>query len=52
MHADMKIGDSHVMLGEANEQWPATSSTLHLYVADADAVYKRALAAVRSRPWR
>jgi uncharacterized glyoxalase superfamily protein PhnB len=45
MHAEMQIGDSRVMLGEANEQWPATTSTLHLYVTDADAMYKRALAA-------
>jgi uncharacterized glyoxalase superfamily protein PhnB len=45
MHADLKIGDSHVMLGEGNDQWPASPTALHLYVEDADAVYKRAVAA-------
>ncbi|MEX2128624.1 MAG: VOC family protein [Xanthobacteraceae bacterium] len=45
MHAEIKIGDSRVMLGEGNEQWPASPSALYLYVPDADAVYKRALAA-------
>jgi len=45
MHADVKIGDSHVMLGEGNDEWPASPSALYLYVSDADAVYKQALAA-------
>ena len=45
MHADLKIGDSHVMLGEASEQHPATQSGLHLYVKDVDAMHKRATAA-------
>ncbi len=45
MHAEVKIGDSHVMLGEASEQHPATQSHLHLYVKDVDAVHKRATAA-------
>jgi PhnB protein len=45
MHADVVIGDSHVMLGEGNEQWPASPSGLYLYVDDADAVFKRAVAA-------
>jgi PhnB protein len=45
MHAEVRIGDSQVMLGEArgdNEPMPAM---LHLYVEDADAVYRRALQA-------
>ena len=45
MHAEVKIGDSQVMLGEASDQHPATQSHLHLYVKDVDAVYKRATAA-------
>lgn len=45
MHADLKIGNSHVMLGEGNDQWPASPTGLYLYVEDADAVYKRAVAA-------
>ena len=43
MHAEMKIGDSRVMLGEANEQWPLTTASLHLYVPDVDSAYKRAV---------
>ena len=45
MHADLKIGDSHVMLGEASEQHPAMPAMVHLYVPNVDAVYQRAVAA-------
>ncbi len=45
MHAEVKIGDSVIMLGEANEQWPARPTSLYLYVPDTDAAYQRALAA-------
>ncbi len=42
-HAELKIGDSPVMMGEAKGQWQPMPSMLYLYVADCDAVYKRAL---------
>jgi PhnB protein len=53
MHADIKIGDSIVML---NDEFPkmnvlsplsrgGTSVTLHVYVADVDAAFARAVAA-------
>lgn len=45
MHAEMRIGDSLVMMGEASAEHPAQPASLHLYVADADATYKAALAA-------
>lgn len=45
MHAELKIGDSMVMLGEARDGCQPMPSTLYLYVPDADAVYKRALQA-------
>ncbi|HEY7457923.1 MAG TPA: VOC family protein [Xanthobacteraceae bacterium] len=45
MYADLRIGDSHIMLGEGNEQWPAQPCALYLYVPDADAVYKKAISA-------
>jgi PhnB protein len=45
MHADLKIGDSHVMLGEATDQHPATQAHIHLYIKDVDGVHKRATAA-------
>ncbi|MFB3815132.1 MAG: VOC family protein [Terriglobales bacterium] len=43
LHAEVKIGDSIVMLGEASEQWPARPTSLYIYVEDADNVYRRAL---------
>jgi PhnB protein len=45
MHADLMIGDSHVMISEATEQHPAMQSMIHLYVPNVDAVYQRAVAA-------
>src|SRR5215510_14401894 len=43
-HAELKIGDSMVMIGQA-PAGKAMQSMLHLYVPDTDAVYKSALAA-------
>jgi PhnB protein len=45
MHAEVGIGDSVVMLAEAGGQFGPTPCHLHLYVDDADATYRRALAA-------
>ena len=45
MHAEVGIGDSRVMMGEAHGQWTAMPAMLYLYVEDCDAVYKRALEA-------
>lgn len=44
MHAQVEIGDSVVMMGEAGEQWPAIPASIYIYVPDVDAAYKRALA--------
>src|SRR2546421_13076714 len=44
-HAEVIIGDSVVMLGEAGGSFPPASATLYVYVPDADATYKRALRA-------
>lgn len=44
-HADVRIGDSVVELGDGWEAWPARPAAIHLYVPDADAVYARAIAA-------
>lgn len=51
VHAEVRIGDSVVMLGEENPAWEARSpltlggvpSSLHLYVDDADAAFARAV---------
>lgn len=45
MHAEVTIGDSRIMMGEASEQWKAMPGSIHLYVADCDATYARAMAA-------
>lgn len=43
MHASVQIGDSQVMVSDANEKYPAGSCRLYLYVDDVDATYKKAL---------
>jgi PhnB protein len=45
MHAEMRIGDSVVMIGEAGEHWPSAPAHLHVYVQDVDAAYRTALEA-------
>jgi PhnB protein len=45
MHAEVRIGGSVVELADANDQYPPRPTSLHLYVPDADAVYRRAIAA-------
>lgn len=42
-HAEVRIGDSVVMMGEAGEEWKPMPAMIYLYVSDADASYKRAL---------
>lgn len=45
MHAEVRIGDTVVMIGDAGPEWPAAPAHLHVYVADVDAVYRRAVEA-------
>jgi uncharacterized glyoxalase superfamily protein PhnB len=44
-HAEVRVGDSVVMMFDARDGWPDTPAFLRLYVADADATYQQALAA-------
>ena len=52
-HAEIRIGDSHLMLADEHPEMDflgpqsrgGTCVTIHLYVADADAVFARAIAA-------
>ncbi len=45
MHAEIQVGDSLVMLGQASEQWKALTAALYVWVKDVDATYANALAA-------
>jgi uncharacterized glyoxalase superfamily protein PhnB len=45
MHAEVQIGDSLIMLGQAGGQWTPRPAALHLWVKDVDATYAQALAA-------
>lgn len=42
-HAEMRVGDSMLMLGEATPQFGPMATSIYLYVADSDSVYQRAL---------
>ncbi|WP_342642825.1 VOC family protein [Rhodoligotrophos ferricapiens] len=44
MHAEVRIGDSVVMLSQATPEYPAFPIWLHVYVPDVDATYRRAIA--------
>jgi PhnB protein len=44
-HAEVRIGECVVMLGDAAEGWPACPAHVHVYVADVDATHRAALAA-------
>ncbi len=43
MHAEVKIGDSMVMLSDSTSEWEPTTCVLYLYVDDADKRYQKAL---------
>ncbi|HEX2077489.1 MAG TPA: VOC family protein [Longimicrobium sp.] len=45
MHAEVRIDDTVVMLADGAEGWPPLASHVHVYVADVDDTYRRALAA-------
>lgn len=44
LHAEVRIGDTVVMIGDGGADWPPFESFLHVYVDDVDAAYRRALA--------
>ena len=45
MHAEIRVGNSLIMLGQANESWKASKASLYVWVANVDEVYNKALAA-------
>ena len=42
-HADVMIGDSHVMFGQSSEKWEARPGTLYMYTENVDELYRRAM---------
>lgn len=45
MHAELTIGNSQIMLGQAGGQWKPRNAALYVWVAQCDATYEKALAA-------
>ena len=45
MHAEVRIDDTVVMLADGAAEWTPMPASVHVYVADVDATYRRALAA-------
>jgi PhnB protein len=45
MHADVALGTSHIMFGEATGEYPAQPTSLYLYVDDCDKVFQQAIKA-------
>jgi PhnB protein len=44
-HAEIKLGDSLIMLGQSSEQWKPLNGALYLWIEDVDATYAKALEA-------
>lgn len=44
-HAQVQVGDSMVMMGEARDQWKPMPGMLYLYVEDVDTLYQRGIQA-------
>ena len=42
-HAEIRIGETVLMMGEASREWPATATHLHFYMPDIDDIWHRAL---------
>ena len=45
MHAEVKIDDTVVMIADGGDGWPPVPAHVHVYVADVDVTYRRALEA-------
>ncbi|HEX2120792.1 MAG TPA: VOC family protein [Thermoanaerobaculia bacterium] len=42
-HAEVRIGDSTIMIGQARGDWKPNPGALYVYVEDTEAAYQRAL---------
>jgi PhnB protein len=45
LHAEVRVGDSYLEIGDAGGQWTPIAGPMHVYVDNVDEVYRRALAA-------
>jgi len=47
MHAEVRVDDTVIMLadGDPGGDWLPTPASIHIYVADVDATYRRAIEA-------
>ncbi|MDN5925417.1 MAG: VOC family protein [Xanthomonadales bacterium] len=45
MHAEVRVGDAMLMMGEAGGEFAPMPTSIYLYVTDCDAVYQQALKA-------
>jgi len=45
MHAEVRVGDSIVEMGDSGEQWKPIAAPLHVYIENVDEAYRRAIAA-------
>jgi PhnB protein len=45
IHAEVRVDDTVIMLGEAGAEWPAVPTHMHVYVPDVHAAYRKCLAA-------
>jgi uncharacterized glyoxalase superfamily protein PhnB len=45
MHAEVRVGNSIVEMGDASDRWKAIAPPMHVYIENADDVYRRAIAA-------
>ena len=43
VHAEVRIGDTVVMIADSAPAWPPVPAHVHVYVPDVDATYRRAL---------
>ncbi len=43
MHAEVRLDDTVIMLGDCTQEWLPMESYVHIYVVDVDAIYQKAL---------
>jgi len=45
MHAEVRVGDSLIEMGDTGGQWEPLAAPMHVYLDDVDGAYRRAIAA-------